>query len=372
MATQQGQTIALCMIVKDESHVIRRALESVVNFVDYVLICDTGSTDGTQEVITTFLKEHDIDGEVLDRPWVNFAHNRTECFTFAEGKADYILTLDADEVLYKFVDGQPVHEYVPEIPVLVNDAYDVLSVFGNNRYTRSQFFKNDRKWKWVGVVHEYAMPVEGSWNRSRLDYMCNFPRNEGARSKDPRKCFRDALILENWLIDHPNDVRELFYLGQSYMDDGSPAKAIEPMKKAADLTQWVEEKYMLYLRMGRCYRDMGDSDSAVKYFVKAHEVRPQRREAATELAQYYRNEEQYNMAAAICDSTLRHSIPNDVLFVENDCHTWKIKDEAALAYYYSGRYEDALKMSKGFIDEAPESEKERIIKNIEGYRAALK
>ena len=372
MATKTGQTIALCMIVKNEVHVIKRALESVINFVDYVSICDTGSTDGTQEAIRGFLEEHDLDGEVFDRPWVNFAHNRTECFDLAEGKADYILTLDADEVLYKFVDNEPVHEYETEIPALVHEAYDVLSVFGNNRYTRAQFFKNSRKWKWIGVVHEYAMPVDGEWSRGRLDHICNFPRNEGARSKDSRKCYRDALILENWLIDHPNDVRELFYLGQSYMDDGAQAKAIEPMKKAAELTHWDEEKYMLFLRLARCYRDLGEEDNSVKYFIKAHEARPQRREAATELAAYYRSKEQYNMAAAVCDSTLRHAIPNDVLFVEHDCHNWRIKDEAALAYYYTGRFEDALKISQDCIDMAPESEKKRLTENIDGYRRALK
>jgi glycosyltransferase involved in cell wall biosynthesis len=50
------KTIALCMIVKDEASIIRRCLEQVRPLIDYVLIVDTGSVDGTQLVIRDFLQ----------------------------------------------------------------------------------------------------------------------------------------------------------------------------------------------------------------------------------------------------------------------------------------------------------------------------
>jgi glycosyltransferase involved in cell wall biosynthesis len=49
------KTISLCMIVKNESHVIERCLNSVKPLLDYVLIVDTGSTDNTIEVIYNWL-----------------------------------------------------------------------------------------------------------------------------------------------------------------------------------------------------------------------------------------------------------------------------------------------------------------------------
>ncbi|MBV9108132.1 MAG: glycosyl transferase family 2, partial [Gemmatimonadetes bacterium] len=62
------------MIVRNEAHVIRRALESARPLVDAWVICDTGSTDGTPEVIAEVMAG--IPGELHHVPWVDFGHNR--------------------------------------------------------------------------------------------------------------------------------------------------------------------------------------------------------------------------------------------------------------------------------------------------------
>ena len=109
MAQQERkkQTIALCIIVKNEAKVITRAFDSVRGFVDYYCICDTGSTDGTQKVIKDYLYSYDLSGVVHERPWVDFSHNRQEAFDLGSGKCDYIMTLDADEVFAPYKDKQP-------------------------------------------------------------------------------------------------------------------------------------------------------------------------------------------------------------------------------------------------------------------------
>ena len=92
-----SKKICLNMIVKDESKVIERCLGSVKGLIDYWVIVDTGSTDGTQKVIAEFMK--DIPGELHERPWVNFEHNRNEALALTKGKGDYLLFIDADEQL---------------------------------------------------------------------------------------------------------------------------------------------------------------------------------------------------------------------------------------------------------------------------------
>jgi glycosyltransferase involved in cell wall biosynthesis len=89
--------ICLNMIVKNEAHVIRRCLESVRPFIDTWVIVDTGSTDGTQDIIRDYFK--DIPGELFERPWKNFGANRTEALALARQRGDYVFVIDADDEL---------------------------------------------------------------------------------------------------------------------------------------------------------------------------------------------------------------------------------------------------------------------------------
>ena len=47
--------LALNMIVKNEEHVIKSTLECISKYIDYYIICDTGSTDNTKKFIKDFL-----------------------------------------------------------------------------------------------------------------------------------------------------------------------------------------------------------------------------------------------------------------------------------------------------------------------------
>jgi glycosyltransferase involved in cell wall biosynthesis len=87
-------SICLCMIVKDEAAVIERCLESVRDLIDTWVICDAGSSDGTQRLVEAVLE--DIPGCLHERQWRNFGYNRTELMRLAAGRGDYLLLLDAD------------------------------------------------------------------------------------------------------------------------------------------------------------------------------------------------------------------------------------------------------------------------------------
>src|SRR5262245_43091639 len=117
----QRPTIGLCMIVKDEAHVLERCLRSVRPLIDAWTVVDTGSTDGTQQRVRDFLAA--LPGALHERPWRDFAWNRTEALELARGTADYLLVIDADEELavepgFTFGtlgrDGyQLLHEHIP-------------------------------------------------------------------------------------------------------------------------------------------------------------------------------------------------------------------------------------------------------------------
>src|SRR5579885_182690 len=144
--------ICLNMIVKNESHVIKRCLSSVNPIIDYWVIVDTGSADGTQTLIREFMK--DIPGELYERPWVNFGHNRNEALALARGKAEYILFIDADDRLV-FDEGF-------RMPHLDKDAYYVRQVVKNRDIAVTErdireivlMVKDLPVFYWEGVMHE--------------------------------------------------------------------------------------------------------------------------------------------------------------------------------------------------------------------------
>jgi glycosyltransferase involved in cell wall biosynthesis len=87
------------MIVKNEIKILKDCFDSIVDYLDYWVICDTGSTDGTQKFIENYFKEKNIQGELHQDVWVNFGYNRSKYLEKAYNKADYLLLLDADFIV---------------------------------------------------------------------------------------------------------------------------------------------------------------------------------------------------------------------------------------------------------------------------------
>ena len=84
-------SVSLCMIVRDEAAVLERCLKSARGIADEICITDTGSSDETREIAARY-------GRVTEFPWCDdFSAARN--FSFEQAHMDYILWLDADDVL---------------------------------------------------------------------------------------------------------------------------------------------------------------------------------------------------------------------------------------------------------------------------------
>ena len=104
MTTRPRTNICLSMIVKNEVAVLPRLIRSLKDYVDYYVVVDTGSSDETIALIRREMSKYGIDGEVHERPWVNFGVNRQQALELAveSGKADWLLVIDADTKVRQF------------------------------------------------------------------------------------------------------------------------------------------------------------------------------------------------------------------------------------------------------------------------------
>ena len=112
---------------------------------------------------------------------------------------------------------------------------------------RSQIFRIESGWRYVGVLHEYAACDKPNPTLKRLegDYRI-VARTMGARNLNitpVEKYTKDAEVLEKALETEPGNVRYQFYLAQSYFDSQQFEKAEQAYRKRVEMGGWPEEVF---------------------------------------------------------------------------------------------------------------------------------
>ncbi|MGW4898136.1 glycosyltransferase, partial [Kitasatospora sp. NPDC004240] len=286
------------MIVKNEARVIERCLDSVRTLIDTWVITDTGSTDGTQDLIRTALRG--IPGQLHQEPWTDFGHNRSSNIRRARGRADYLLLLDADMVLRQ--DG--------DLPALDADAY-LLRHAGDPEYQIKRLVRGALPWRYEGSTHEY-LTTDENHSSAHLDTLVVEHFADGGSRDD--KFERDAHLLRRDLARDPGNARAVFYLAQTLRDLGECEEAVALYERRAVMGGWVEEVYCALLQCGVLRAEGGDWPGAMDALVRAWEVRPARMEACYELSSRLRGMGRYRAAHAFARVGLEVPVPEDLLF----------------------------------------------------------
>jgi GR25 family glycosyltransferase involved in LPS biosynthesis/glycosyltransferase involved in cell wall biosynthesis len=360
-------TIGLCMIVKNEAQVITRCLDSVKGLVDYVLIEDTGSTDGTQQAIRDWLKRENKPGDVIEEPWQSFAYNRSHVMAklrAVEG-VDYALIIDADDRIVLDNDFQ-ADAWKAAMDV---DLYDVRIRHGGARFSRPQICSNRKSFYFKAVLHEYLEGPPEGFTRKDADGFYIQTGSGGARNKNPRKYQDDAAALEKALLTETDPFlisRYTFYLAQSYRDCGEKELALKNYLKRAEAGYWIEEVFESLYGAAKM-KDALDhpEDEVIAAYLKATDTLPTRAEALHGAAKFCRakgrNEEGYQYAKR----GVAIARPTTGLFVEGWVYDYGLLDELAVNAYWSGHERDSLDASLKLLsgNTLPENQRPRILAN---------
>lgn len=278
-------SLGLCMIVRDAEQTIAAAIARAKPVISTWTIIDTGSQDNTRDIIQHELKG--TPGQLLEQPWVNFAHNRTQLLHAAQGTADYHLMLDADHTLH-------THGRQPE---LTADSY-LIRVNGPLEWRLPLLTRDGHPFRYEGAAHAY-LTSSAPTRTEPLDWLSI----DGGQGATRDKLERDRKALEQAFQDNPSDARTVFYLAQTYRDLDIPHEAIRFYRLRASMGGWAEEVYYARYQLGCLLSEHVSFSQGADELLRAWRDRPTRTEALRALA---------NAANAVAAKTPK---PDDVLFV---------------------------------------------------------
>lgn len=343
--------ICLVMIVKDETPVLRTCFDSVVDSVDYWVICDTGSTDGTQAFVRDYFAVKGVPGELHERPWRDFGTNRSEAFDLAHAAAqlhaiDYYFVMDADD---EFRGDLNAFQREAATSKVRADAYTMDIELGQIAYTRMLLFAAAREWQFKGVLHEYPALKDSVVNEAAdADVTYSVAHCPSAlvragvhgnrTTSNPNKYRDDAAVLEAALRTDPTNARYTFYLGQSYFDAQDFETALKWYERRVAMGGWAEEVYCSLLQCARCKLNI-TKDMAVAEldFLRAHRYRPTRLEALFTLVAYYRTTSpQTAYAYGLLGVDAVFQPPQDALFVQKELYRHQFADHMAVCAHLMG------------------------------------
>jgi glycosyltransferase involved in cell wall biosynthesis/Flp pilus assembly protein TadD len=246
---KSSPAISACMIVRNEEKFLAKCLESIRDYVDEIIIVDTGSTDRTVEIAESF------GARIYHHPWEDhFSKHRNQSFSYA--KNEWILYIDADE---EILPGGG--EILKKTIIDAEDDVDAIAVtleciFNQGRsmsYNNAvRLFRNHRGFYYKGRVHNYIIgvkrvlccPVHLFHHGYNLD-----------KAGMTRKFERTTKLLKMDIADDPNDPRPHHFLSASYLSEFMSKEAVEEACKSIALcekTQAFTHNYFwsLYIAAG--------------------------------------------------------------------------------------------------------------------------
>lgn len=238
-----NKTLSLCLIVKNAENTLANCIKSVSDFVDEIVIIDTGSTDFTRVIAASH------NAKIYDFKWNdNFAEVRN--FSLEKINTDWVLILDADEV---FVGTEEVlrqlidRDFKNKIPMYFVDIFTFTKTDSKQNYSFYQ--KKIRLFpKHENILFEYSLNEEIT-HPMGTDKLIGLTAKgigikhfltDGLKGKSKR----NIRILKNELKKNPNDFYYNYLLGKECLLHGYLAKAISAYQSALNSTDDKDELYL--------------------------------------------------------------------------------------------------------------------------------
>lgn len=303
---------------------------------DYVVVLDSGSTDGTFEKLKADPRVTKCRQKVID-PW-RFDKGRNESLKLVPKDSDILFCTDLDERLE------------PGWADILRNAWSDEYTRGFYKYTwKHNESGEDETTFWYDKIHT-------------LDYKWKYPVHEQLYTKkEEKKIYIDGIhlhhypngesrptylpLLELRVEENPKDFYSKFYLAREYGFYKMYEKGIELFKEIADSDSKEKNDGLMlpgcYCFIGDYYRELGDKDEAIKYYLKSIESNRTYREPYLYIAEIFNEKQMYSLAIHFIEEAFDNSVRH-YNWLERDS-TWREKpyDILCIAYYYLNDYNRA-------------------------------
>lgn len=326
-------TISLCMIVRDEESVLDRCLSCVKDIADEIIIVDTGSVDKTKEIAALYTDK------IYDFKWIDdFSAARN--FSFSKAKMDYIMWLDADDVIdnenrEKLLKLKSSEDMTADVFMM---KYHVAFDSNGNptfSYYRERLLKRSRNFLWKGAIHEAISP-SGNIRYSDIAVL-----HKKLKVNDPD---RNLKIFEKMIANGKIlDTRQKFYYARELYFHQKYSEAIKMFKAffAAE-DRWAENSISACLDLSRCYMKLNQESDALESLFKSFSYDSPRAEICCEIGYIKLKRHKYREAIFWYDlaSKMDYPIQNGG-FSSIDCYGYIPYMQLCVCYDKLGEYRKA-------------------------------
>ena len=354
--------LILNTIVKNESHCILTMLKSAIQISDAIVIADTGSTDGTQEMIKKFGEENNIPTYVFERPFDDFEKSRN----FGMEKAREVvkeLGWNPDDCWTWWCDADETIVVDPKFDKrqFNRDLFMINTYIGQMKYTRNTFARTSKPFKFYGPIHEFIICDDKNITSGLAENIHVDVKMIGAswQGDIPTKYKNHAFVLEKYIDANRQDPRWIFYTAQSYHDSASlpdnKEENEERMRRSMKYYRerisrtdgYAEEVFYSQYRVGTIMRILEEPWNLThQELLKAYAMDPLRGEPIKTIIDYYLQVNEWNMAYlytkfAKVNFHGKNPYPTRLLFVDEALYEWKFLEAHCAACFYTGRMDEA-------------------------------
>ncbi len=329
--------LSLCMIVRNEEAVLERCLQCIQDVVDEIVIVDTGSTDKTKEIARVFTPM------LFDFQWVD-DFSKARNFAFSKATKDYILWLDADDVITpesaQLLKALKVN-LDPAVDMVMMPYHVAFDALGKPSltYERERIVRRASGYQWVGTIHE-VIPPSGEIFHADIPIL-----HQKIGPGDPDRNLR---IFEKMKASGQElSPREEYYYARELMFHQRIAEAIPAFHQYLDAgLGWQENMISACLDLSSCYLALNKKQESLAALFRSFQYDKPRAEVCCQIGGHFYNEENFYISAFWYELAAFGNLPHPSGgFILPDCYGYIPYMQLCVCYHRMGDISKAMEFN---------------------------